>query len=295
MGIKYSSLNVDERYSSIFAPMLYRNTVLVPGVTYTDKYMDGPAGGVYVHKLTSTSPLSPEAPAKAFSHTDIADTLVPILLNNTYRKSEIIYQVQANAVSAPVATTALENATQQARQGRDLSAVSCLITEGTTSSSTSAIAAGGAIDALLNERAAASAAVAGSASIVLASPAFMGKLISEALGKFTPTYNDALAKSGARVLDYLDYHIIECNMLSLDGAATYYDSTGSLKTVAKAALNAVDFIMYNPEAFAVLDNLNAFRLVDGAPNYLGTLAQVEVNTGFKVTNSECVRVRKTTA
>ena len=53
MSIKYGSLNVDERYSGILEPNLYYNPVLVPGVTCTDKYQIGPAGQIYVHKLTT--------------------------------------------------------------------------------------------------------------------------------------------------------------------------------------------------------------------------------------------------
>ena len=62
MAIKYNELNVDEKYSGIFEPNLYYNPVLVPGVTCTDKYETGPAGQIYVHKLT-TSAVTPASRA----------------------------------------------------------------------------------------------------------------------------------------------------------------------------------------------------------------------------------------
>ena len=55
MAIKYNSLNVDEKYSGILEPNLYYNNVLVPGVTCTDKYETGPAGQIYVHKITTSA------------------------------------------------------------------------------------------------------------------------------------------------------------------------------------------------------------------------------------------------
>ena len=45
MGIKYGSLNVDEKYASILEPNLFADSFLSPGVTYTDQYEEGAAGG----------------------------------------------------------------------------------------------------------------------------------------------------------------------------------------------------------------------------------------------------------
>lgn len=42
MAIKYDQMNVDEKYASILEPNLYYNPVMVPGVTFTDKYQTGP-------------------------------------------------------------------------------------------------------------------------------------------------------------------------------------------------------------------------------------------------------------
>ena len=183
--------------------------------------------------------------------------------------------------------------------GRDLSALGCLITEGTRSSNYGTVGSANgnvsAMTALSQERTAAANAAAASATTVLASPAFVSQLIMESLGKFTPTYNDNLIRSGARIIKFLDYTIIECNMLSSPYKATYYDSTNTLKEVSQTDLADVNFIMYNPQAFSVVDNLNAFRLHDGGTEFLGVLAQADVNTGFKVTNPALVRIHRKTA
>lgn len=297
MSIKYGSMYVDEKYASIFEPNLYRDTVLVPGVTYTDKYQEGPAGQIHVHKFAAGAPTTPGAPGRDFTHTVASDDLITIQLNNSYMESDKLYQVQLNAIAAPAAAALMERVTMKIRQGRDLSALGCLITEGTRSSNSGAVDGKTvtALDALMAERTAAADAAASSARIVLASPAFISQFIKESIGKFTPTYNDSLIRSNARVIDYLDYHIIECNMLSVGADSKYYNSAGTLKTTAKTDLADVNFIMYNPEAFSVVDNLNVFRMMDGGKDFLGVLAQGELNTGFKVTNPDLVRVRRATA
>lgn len=297
MAIKYGSMYVDEKYASIFEPNLYRDTVLVPGVTYTDKYQEGPAGQIHIHKFAAGAPVTPESPGSDFTHTVVSDELITIQLNNTYKKSDKLYQVQLNAIAAPAAAELMERVTKLVREGRDLSALCCLITEGTRSANSGAIDGKTitALDALMAERTAAANAAASSARIVLASPAFVSQFIMESFGKFAPAYNDSLIRSGARVIDFLDYHIIECNMISGIWDAEYRDSNGNKKTLAKSDVADVDFIMYNPEAFSVVDNLNAFRMMDGGKDFLGVLAQAELNTGFKVTNPDLVRVRRKTA
>jgi len=77
-------------------------------------------------------------------------------------------------------------------------------------------------------------------------------------------------------------------MLDLMNAAKYYDHAGTLKTVD---LTGIDFIMYDYNAFSIVDNLEAIRLKD-SENFIGSLAQVEINSGYRVTTSEKVVVKK---
>ena len=92
MAIQYNSLNVDEKYSSILEPNLYYNPVMVPGVTFTDKYEIGPAGQIFVHKL-STSAVVPGTPGRDFTDEAVQDELIPIRLNNNFQKSKKIYGI----------------------------------------------------------------------------------------------------------------------------------------------------------------------------------------------------------
>lgn len=77
----------------------------------------------------------------------------------------------------------------------------------------------------------------------------------------------------------------------MNGTIKYYDSANQLKSVD---MSGVDYIMYNHEALSIISNFELARIVD-SENFSGSKAQVEMNTGYKVTNNELVYVRKTAA
>lgn len=102
MSVKYNEQFVDEKYSSILEPNLYYGSVFVPGVTFTDKYQIGPAGGIYVHKLSTTA-CEVGTPGRDFTDEETKDTLIQIVMNNNYQKSKKIYGVQAAACGIALA------------------------------------------------------------------------------------------------------------------------------------------------------------------------------------------------
>lgn len=289
MGIKYGNLNVDEKYSGILEPNLYFDSILVPGVTYTDKYQTGPAGGIYVHKLDTTA-VTVGTPGRDFTDEASSDTLIPILLNNNYMKSKKIYGVQAAAVSFDLANEQLSTATQEIKESRQQSALGCLVQEGTKSNGAAITA--NAVDAVLDE---AAKIKKGKANVVLCSPDFYALVLKENGKDFTPAKNDEVAATGA-IGDLYGFTWIRAAGLG-EAEAKYYDSTGALKTVAlnKAATSAadgsaVDFILYNSETLSIVDNLESYRIVD-SENFTGSKAQAELNTGMKVTTPALARVR----
>lgn len=283
MGVIYGTLNVDEKYSGILEPNLFFESVFVPGVTFTDKYEEGAAGGLYVHKLSTTA-IEPGAPGRDFTDENTKDELIQIVLNNNFQKSKKIYGVQAAAVGFPLANEQLAIATKEVKEGWIQSGNACLVTEGTTSENTSAIQSAKA--ALIAERTAISKKK-GKADVVLCSPDFFGKLLEEAGDKFTPVMNDKVAATGT-IGKYLGFTIIEDNGLAA-ASGKYINHAGVTKT---ANFSGIDFIMYNHEALSIVNNLEAMRVVD-SENFVGSKAQTEMNSGFRVTNSDLVRVRKT--
>lgn len=215
----------------------------------------------------------------------MADTLIPIQLNNNFQRSYKIYGVQAAAVEFGVAEEALSTATQEIREGWMQCGIACLAQEGTAATLTTAIT-----DVKQDIIATRQEIVEdkGRANVVMCTPAFYSQVLLAAGKDFTPVMNDRIASTG-NVGQWLGMTFIEAN--GAQGSIKYYDSTGAQKTVD---LSGVQYIMYYHEALSVISNFEVARIVD-SERFAGSLAQVEMNTGYKVTNSVLARVRKVVA
>lgn len=284
MAVMYNNLHVDERYASTLEPNLYYNPVLVPGVTFSDDYETGPAGQIYVHKLT-TSAAEPGTPGRDFQDENASDDLISIQMNNNFHKSKKIYGVQASAVSFDLAEAKLSLATQECREGWMQSGLACLVQEGTAATLTSAIT--DVKDDIIKTRTEIVKAK-GRADVMMCSPEFYGQVLLAAGKEFTPTMNDRIAKEG-NVGVWLGMTFVEAN--GLTGSLKYYDNTGSLKTVD---CSKVQYVMYYHKALSVITNFETARVVD-SELFVGSKAQVEMNTGYRVTNNVLTRVRKVSA
>lgn len=285
MPVIINAQNVDERYSPILEPNLFYESIFVPGVTCTDQYQQGPAGGIYVHKL-STSAVAPGKPGRDFTDEETSDGLIQILLNNNFQKSKKIYNVQAAQVGISLANENLSLAIQECSEGRQIAGLACLVNEGTATVATAAVT--NAKEDAIDTRAELVKAK-GAANVVQCSPDYYAKILKIAGSEFTPNTNERIALSG-RVGQWLGMTFIECAMLA-ETSGKYYDYSGTLKTVD---FSKVDYIMYNHRALSIIDSFEAARLRD-AENFVGTKAQVEMNVGYRVTNKALVRVRKHTA
>lgn len=278
MAILYNTHNVDERYSAILEPNLYYGNIFQPGVTFTDKYQVGPAGQIYVHKLT-TSAVEPGTPGRDFTDIVASDSLIPIQMNNNYQQSRKIYGVAASAVAFPMANEHMAGAIADCREGWQQSAMACLVQESTAAALTTAIT-DPKTDIIATRKEIVKKK--GRANVVICSPDFYGLVLESAGKDFTPSVNDRIVGAG-NVGTWLGFTFIEAAGLSAANAK-YYDSTGALKTVAFAN---IDYIMYYSEALSIVTNFETTRLVD-SENFVGSKAQVEMNTGFKVTNKDLV-------
>ena len=278
----YGAQNVDTKYQAGIEPNLYSDTVLIPGITYTEKYQLGPAGQIMVHKLDSGKEVEPGTPGRDFDDEKAKDDLIPIVFNNNFQKSRKIYGVQSSAVSFAMGEEYLSDALNMTKQGRQYSGLACMATEGISFKDTLKVTEDNAINILTALR----------------------KEIKDNKGKAnfamvsTDIYSILLNKLGlAQILDpaiqsgelmkRFGLSILECN--SFDKAeAKYYNSAGELKT---ANLSAIDFIVGYNEATSILDNFEVYRLRD-SENFAGTKAQVEYNTAFKVNSPKQLIIKK---
>lgn len=276
MAVKYGNQYVDERYSSIIEPNLYADGVLIPGITYTDKYEEGPAGQIVVHKLSSNAVVA-GTPGTDFSDEGAQDTLININLNNCFQKSRKIYGVQANAVAFNIGEEYLADSIKAVADGRQDSALACLAYEGTDSSAT------GTTDSeiLLGMRKEVRDAHA-KPTFALCNTTTYASLLKE-IG--LQTYADEAVRSG-ELFRRFGMTIIECDGFD-NSTAKYYDNAGTQRTVD---LTNVDMIVGSADAFSVIDNVNMARIID-SELFNGSKAQVEVNTGFTITNPNAIVVK----
>lgn len=285
MSVLYGNQYVDEKYSSAIEPNLYSDTVLIPGVTYTDKYQTGPAGGIFVHKIDSGSEVEPGAPGRDFSDEAAKDALIPIIFNNNFQKSRKIYGVQAAAVSFAMAEEYLADSLNMTKQGRQYSGIACMVKEGTPSDNTGKVTDENAVETLTSLRKQIKDNK-GTANFALVSTDVYAILLQK-LG--LAQVMDPAVVSG-ELMKRFGLTIIECN--SFDKAtAKYYDKTNTLQTVD---LTDVDVIVGNYQAVSILDNFAMYRLKD-SENFAGSKAQVEYNTAFTVNSPVQVVVKKHTA
>ena len=284
MSVQYGNVNVDERYSPILEPNLYYNSVFAPGKTFTDKYEIGPAGGIYVHKL-DTAAVTVGTPGRDFSDVTASDSLIQIVLNNNFQSSKKIYGVQAAAVSIGLANEELSVATAEVAEAWNQAGLACLVKEGTTASTASAITKNNIKKMVLAARQEIVEAK-GKADVLLATPATFACILEAAGSEYIPQANEYTNRTGS-VGQWLGLTVVECAGLSASNGK-YYNAAGSLNTVS---FSAVDFVMYNKEAFSIVTNFDVARIID-SENFAGSKAQVEMNSGFKVTSAAQVVVKK---
>lgn len=281
----YGEQNVDTQYQAGIEPNLYSDTVLIPGITYTEKYQKGPGGQIMVHKLDSGKEVEPGKPGRDFEDEAAKDDLIPILFNNNFQKSRKIYGVQSNAVSFAMGEEYLSDALNMTKQGRQYSGLACMANEGTLLTDTTAVTESNAINILtaLRKKIKDNKGQANFAMVSTEIYAMFLKLLGLA------QVMDPAVQSG-ELMKRFGLHILECNSFDKK-EAKYYDSANELKTVD---LTGTDLIVGYSEATSILDNFEVYRLID-SENFAGTKAQVEYNTAFKVNSPKQLIIKKHTA
>lgn len=289
--MEYGGYNVSEKYSSIVAPNFYFDSIFQPGLTYSDQFQGEAenAGAVQIFRLAAKAAKDPKPPASDFTHGSADNELIPLLLNNSQQESTKIYNVQAQAVPYDMADAHLSQSVQVCREGWQQSGLACLVNEGTVLSDTTPITAANVKSKIIVGRKTIRKQKA-SANVVLASVDTFSAMLEEAGDKYTPVANDEMFQTG-QVGKYLGMLWVECNMIDLTAAAKYYDHSGTLKTVD---LTEVEYIMYDWRGFHIVDLLTMARLKD-SENFNGSLAQVEIVSGYRLGDNNYAVVKKKSA
>ena len=104
--------------------------------------------------------------------------------------------------------------------------------------------------------------------------------------EYTPAFNDRVALEG-RVGTFMGILWFESSLLDGTSSYKYIKADGNAETVD---ISKVDYILYDGNALSIIDKLVALRVID-SELFMGSKIQEEIDTGFLVTNSDCVLVK----
>lgn len=277
---------VDDRFSALVEPNLFDNNVFQPGITFTDKYFLGNAGQIFIHRLSKVT-VTPGQPGQDFSDTNTADQVLQISLDRAFRRSEKIFGATAAAVSYPVAAAHLEQAMADIRESWNREAAKTLfnLTADEAQLAPASVLGATALtktniySSIVNDRA---VLVNNGATpnVLLVSPAVYALLLQN---------EDFIRASD------LGHTVMATGAAGMIAGLTVFEYQGFPTTITVGAdsfTGISEYVMYDFDAFSILTNVEVMRLID-SERFNGTLAQVELISGYKVTNVERV-LRKLT-
>jgi hypothetical protein len=277
---------VDDRFSALIEPNLFDNNVFQPGITFTDKYTLGAAGQIYIHKLGKVTVTVGE-PGQDFSDTNTADQTIAITLNKAFRRSEKIYGATAASVAYPIAAAHLEQALADVREAWNKEAAKIITTTKFTSSSqvgAASVLGGTALTkdnvykSIVDDRAVLVNEGANPDTLIVSPAVYAFLLQSE---EFVRASDLAFEAASSGIVG----RVAGLNVVEYQGLGTVQVTN---------SVYAVEYAMYDHDAFSIVTNVEVLRLID-SERFNGTLAQVEIVSGMALTNVDRAIVKvKTT-
>lgn len=276
---------VDDKYSPLVEPNLFAGNVFQPGVTFTDKYQTGPAGQIFVHK-PGTGTVTATVPGADFTETVVQDSLITISLNKQFNRARKIYGATVASVAYSMAAAELETALQEVREAWNIEAASAIVdADGirVASNVTTLTAANDIYDTIVDARQALRALKANPDTIIV-SPTAYGKLLkSDEFQRSVDLDNQVIRDAYVGRIAGLNVYEYE-NLSSAAGNLT--NINGTTADIAWDATNdALEFIVYDHDALSIVTSVNVVGIWDGMPRYNGVACEVEIVSGFKLTNA----------
>lgn len=276
---------VDDKFSPLVEPNLFAGNVFQPGVTFTDKYQTGPAGQIFVHK-PGTGTVTATVPGADFTETVVGDSLITISLNKQFNRARKIYGATVASVAYSVAAAELETALQEVKAAWNIEAASAIVdADGirVASNVTTVVAANDVYDTIVDARQALRALKANPDTIIV-SPTTYGMLLkSDEFQRAVDLDNQVIRDAyvgriaGLNVYEYEDLSSAAGNLTNING--TTADITWQTGT------DELEFIIYDHDALSIVTSVNVVGIWDGMPRYNGVACEVEIVSGFKLTNA----------
>jgi hypothetical protein len=277
-AVKRGTETVDTKFSALLEPNLWAGNIFQAGLTYTDKYQTDAMGQLFVRKLGKGT--VDVTAGLTFTHAQTSDELIPIVLDKKFKQSEAIYESVEVARQSGTGVQKFETVSRNVGERWQLEAHTQLIAGATASANTTVInadplnAAGlkkviiGVRKELRDNNA--------NPDVIIASTNTYSKFLDYAGKEFIAATNDEVLRTGSYG-QFMGMKVYESTQLEDDGTS-----------------GSVEFLMYDHDAYSILTQLIAARIVDAGKDWVGSAAQVEIQSGFKVTNAERV-IKKTVA
>jgi hypothetical protein len=263
---------IDTKFSALVEPNLYANDIFRPGITFTDKYQTDAMGQLFVRKLGKGTVDTTDA--LTFTHNQTADALISIVLDKSFKQSEAIYESVEIARQSGTGLQKFEVVARNVAEAWQLQAHTSLLADATASANTTVIAADptaaqGLKKVIIQVRKELRDNDA-NPDVIIASTNTYSKFLDYAGREYVPATNDEVLRTGAYGT-FMGMKVYESTQLVDDGTA-----------------GSNEFVMYDHDAYSILTQLITSRIVDAGKDWTGSAAQLEIKSGFKVTNAERV-------
>lgn len=284
MALVVGSAGVATAMSDVVEQALYADDVFMDGVTFSSKHQKSEAGQIQVVKYSGDHSIEPGTPGADFTDDSYANTVIDINCVNGYQKSQKVPGYYEATMPINVKAGVTVDVTLAVAEGRQKSGIACLAKEGTASSVTTAITATNIKDKVIESRKTLRDKFA-KPNVVLASTAVYAAMLSAAGKDYSPLFNDEVVRT-AQVGMWMGMIWIECPYLGQTYTLKYKDGTST----QSVDVSKIEYIMYDFNALSIIDVLAALRVID-SENFFGSKVQEEIDTGFKVTNADCVLIK----
>lgn len=286
MALVVGSATVATGMSPVVEGALYADQIFIDGVTFSSKYDIGEAGQIMVEKYSTDNSVTAKVPGSDFTDSAYSNSIVNINCNNSFQKSVKVPMYYEATMPTGVLINKTWDVSEAVRVGRQKAALAILAKDGTAVANGAAITAANIKEEAIKTRAALRKKNA-MPNVVLCSVDVYSAALEAAGKDFSPAYNDDVLRAG-KIGYWLGMLWIETSLL--DGASKYkYRDASGAEQEQNIAL--VDMIMYDFNAFSIIDKLAMLRVKD-SERFAGSLVQEEVDSGFAVTNPDCVIVRQ---
>ncbi len=278
--------NVDDKYSPLVEPNLFAGNVLVPGLTFTDKYMIGPAGQIMVHK-PGIATVTATHPGADFSDAVVQDTLVTIALNKQYNRSRKIYGVTLASVAYDQAATELELALQEVRAAWTLDGLRAIVQDVDVTIganiTTAANTDGSDIYSFIVADRQALREKKANPDTIIVSPSTYSKLLK------APEFQRSVVTDDAVVRDAYVGRIAGLNVFEYEDLSSVIANGGKIGPTGSeitwvSSTDELEYVIYDHDALSIVTSVEAVRLSENPHTFIGVSAQVQIVSGFKLTN-----------